>query len=259
MLTLYGHGGSQPSRAVWWTCLIKQLPFVMLDVRIDQFGPAGPLAKLNPTGQVPTIQDGDFVLYEMPAILGYLCDKHGWEDLYPRDLETRAYVNQYLHFHHNRTRHIMIELMAPHVVVAFLDYMKDRGIGELHERATHPEKLERGQAAVREIFRFIEGGYFRDGTTYLCANQPTIADIACYEEVAQLRWAGLFDFEEFPTLHRWLDAMARLPRHDTAHHYNITLGDIRTEPNTIERYLGANAAAAEALAEAGVEVRQLDA
>ena len=77
MLTLYGQGASQPSRAVWWACLVKALPFELCEVRIDQFGQDGPLAKLNPAGQVPTIQDGDFVLYEMPAILTYLANRHG--------------------------------------------------------------------------------------------------------------------------------------------------------------------------------------
>ena len=248
-------GASQPSRAVWWTCLIKELPFVVRDIPMDGLGPQGSLAALNPTGQVPTIEDGEFVLYEMPAILCYLCDKHGWEDLYPRDLRVRAYINQYLHFHHSRTRHIMAELMAPHVMVAFVDYMKARGKHGLLERTTHPDKLARGQAAVRQILRFIELGYFRGGTAYLCADWPTIADIACYEEVAQLAWAGLFDFGEFPKVGKWLVAMRRLPNHDTAHCYNVVLGDILAEPNTIERFLAALNAAAAALAEAGVEVR----
>lgn len=260
MLTLYGMGGSQPSRAVWWTCLIKDLPFEYRDVRLDQFGPAGPLAKLNPTGQVPTIEDGDFVLYEMPAILCYLCEKHGWDDLYPEAIETRAFINQYLHFHHNRTRHVMSELMAPHVTVAFLDHMRARAGGDngLVERATHPDKLKRGQAAVRDIFQMIELCYFRGDALYLCADQPTIADIACYEEVAQLRWANLFDFEEFPKLNRWLDAMARLPHHETAHKYNISLGDIATKPNTIKRFVAANAAAVDALAQAGVKIKPFE-
>ena len=258
MLTLYGCGASQPSRAVWWACLMQELPFELCDVRLDQFGPGGPLAALNPTGQVPTIQDGDFALYEMPAILAYLCRKHGWEGLYPRDAEIRAVVDQYLHFHHNRTRQLMMQLMAPHVVVAFLDFLKTRPEpGELVARATQPDKLERGQAAAREIFALIERGYFR-GTTYLCAEQPTIADIACYEEVAQLHWAGLFNFGEFPKLSRWLDAMTQLPHHETAHRYNIVLGDIATEPNTIERFLGASAAAVEALGAAGVKTRTLE-
>ena len=259
MLSVYGMGASQPSRAVWWLCLIKELPFQLYDVLTHAFGPDGPLIELNPTGQVPTIRDGDFALYEMPAILGYLCRKHGWEDFYPSDVETRAYIDQYLHFHHNRTRKVMVELMAPHVIVAFLDHMKtlDGSAHALVERANDPQKLERGQAAVSEIFRLIERGYFR-GTPYLCTDAPSIADIACYEELGQLRWARLFDFGAFPKLARWLDAMAKLPHHDTAHRYNVALGDIQTRPNSLVRYVSANAAAVDALEEAGVAIKTLD-
>ena len=255
MLTLHGTAGSQPTRAVWWTCLIKELPFVLKDTPMDGFGPEGSLAALNPTGQAPTVEDGEFVLYEMPAILCYLCDKHGWEDMYPPDLQVRAYINQYLHFHHNRTRRITMELMAPHVTVAFLEYLKARRNHALAERATHPDKLARGQAAVREILRFIELGYFRGGTAFLCADRPTIADVACYEEVAQLTWANLFDFAAFPTIRAWLETMRGLPHHDTAHRYNLVLGDICAQPNTIERFLEACGAATDALAKVGVEVQ----
>ncbi len=52
----------------------------------------------------------------------------------------------------------------------------------------------------------------------------------------------------FPKIRRWLGEMEQLPFHDEAHRYNTTLGDIRTKPNTIERFVEANAAAVEALA-----------
>jgi glutathione S-transferase len=75
-------------------------------------GASGRIAELNPTAQVPTVEDGDFALYEMPAILIFLCEKHRWQDLFPTDLETRARVQQYLHFHHGWTRRVTMELMS---------------------------------------------------------------------------------------------------------------------------------------------------
>lgn len=39
--------------------------------------------KLNPNGRIPTLVDGDFVIYETAAICQYLCDKHPEAKLVP--------------------------------------------------------------------------------------------------------------------------------------------------------------------------------
>jgi glutathione S-transferase len=51
---------------------------------------------LNPNGLVPTIQDGDFVLWESNTIVRYLAAKHGAGMLMPADLETRACAEQWM-------------------------------------------------------------------------------------------------------------------------------------------------------------------
>lgn len=268
-LIVFGAPASQPSRAVYWTCLLKQLPF---ELRQPDFFATGPseLARHNPKRQVPTIVDGDFALYEMPAILVYLCEKHGWDDLYPRDLAVRAVTNQYLHFHHSSTRLATLKLMAPHVTIAFPGFAErvgaggdgsdnaDRGMDESLSESIRlalaaPDKLERGQATLGKVAGMIETGYLRGDSAFLAGTPgATIADIACYEELAQLRWANLFDFAGYPKLTRWLSAMAELPFHEPAHRYNVVLGDIQTEANTMERFLEASAAGVAALEELGI-------
>ncbi len=44
---------------------------------------------MNPNALVPTLQDGDFVLWESNAIVRYLCAKYGNAALYPQDLPAR--------------------------------------------------------------------------------------------------------------------------------------------------------------------------
>jgi glutathione S-transferase len=44
---------------------------------------------MNPNGQVPVLQDGDFTLWESNVIVRYLCAKHSMGTLYPTDLQQR--------------------------------------------------------------------------------------------------------------------------------------------------------------------------
>src|SRR5262245_19677010 len=40
---------------------------------------------LNPNGKVPTLVDGDTVVWESNTILRYICNKQGRNDIYPTD------------------------------------------------------------------------------------------------------------------------------------------------------------------------------
>lgn len=51
---------------------------------------------LNPNGRVPTVEDGDFVLWESNAVMRYFCEKYNGEALYPADARQRADINRWL-------------------------------------------------------------------------------------------------------------------------------------------------------------------
>ncbi|MDR3472537.1 MAG: glutathione S-transferase family protein [Devosia sp.] len=51
--------------------------------------------KLNPNGKVPTLVDGDVVIWESRAINAYLASLHPERDLYPSDPARRAAVDQW--------------------------------------------------------------------------------------------------------------------------------------------------------------------
>ena len=64
---------------------------------------------LNPTGRIPTLVDGDFVLFESAAICLYLAEKHPEVSLIPQDVKQRAVFNQWLMY---LTSTLQTELMT---------------------------------------------------------------------------------------------------------------------------------------------------
>ncbi len=177
----------------------------------------------------------------MPAILCYLADKYSWGELYPRELRLRSKVNQYLHAHHCLTRLATLKLMAPHVLVVFggipsqnpLSYVNNSNIAQVMH-ADNP--LEEGRRIVNPVLEFIDDEYLGGHDFVAGSPEATIADIACYEELAQLEAANLMRFDDFPGLAAWVERIKQLPWHDPVHVYNQKLGDIVTEENTLARF-----------------------
>jgi glutathione S-transferase len=97
MLKLYMHPYSTYSRRVRIAMLEKNLPFesVVLDMAARKHREPEYLA-LNPYGRVPTLVDGDFVLFESTAILNYLEAKFPHPALVPTDLRGRALVDLHM-------------------------------------------------------------------------------------------------------------------------------------------------------------------
>jgi glutathione S-transferase len=93
-MKLYYHPVSTTSRPVVLFAAESGIPLDMQVVDLftgEHFKPE--YAPINPSRQVPVLEDGDFRLTESSAILKYLADKFD-SPAYPKDLKKRARVNE---------------------------------------------------------------------------------------------------------------------------------------------------------------------
>jgi glutathione S-transferase len=97
MLKIWGRKNSANVQKVMWAVGELGLPHQHTDLAGAVGGNREPsYLALNPNGLVPTIQDGDFVLWESNAVVRYLSAKYGAGTLASADVETRARADQWM-------------------------------------------------------------------------------------------------------------------------------------------------------------------
>jgi glutathione S-transferase len=96
MITVFGRNTSVNVQAVMWCIAELALDHERLDYGAS-FGKVDTLAyrAMNPNGLVPTIKDGDTVVWESAAIVRYLACKYGDEHFWPRDPDKRARLDMW--------------------------------------------------------------------------------------------------------------------------------------------------------------------
>jgi glutathione S-transferase len=96
-LTLYG--SIELSRSWWvaWICRELDIPFrnELTQIYTDPALKSPEYTSLNPNGLVPSIKDGEFVLWESMAINLYLAKKYGRGRLCPPNLEGESLAAQW--------------------------------------------------------------------------------------------------------------------------------------------------------------------
>ncbi len=179
MLTIWGRKNSSNVQKVLWCCAELDVPYERIDAGLA-FGKTDEpeYRAKNPNGLVPTIEDGDFVLWESNAILRYLAAKHG--KLYPQDLHAKADVDRWLDWQLGR--------LAPATGPAFFNLIRTPP-DQRDQNAI--DRSAKDSAAIMGILdRQLAGRRFIGGDAF------TVADIA--NGVLTYRWKYL-DIER-PTL-----------------------------------------------------------
>jgi len=175
-LKVYGMWGSTCTRAVIMTLeklglkKHKDYEFVFVNLKAGEHKGSSHLTK-QPFGQIPAIQDEDFILYESRAIARYLVStRDQTNDLYPsNDPKARALIDQWLSInqaHYSTVDGIVFNTLFAPIFGAKTDIARAT---KLFEKASETKE---GQEGVWVIMEKQLGK-----TKYLAGDKLTLADI----------------------------------------------------------------------------------
>jgi glutathione S-transferase len=145
---------------------------------------------INPSGKIPTLIDGEFVLSESNAILLYLAEAHGANRLWSSESKQRARIAQWLFWESAHWQPTLIAFLSQLVGHRLL-----------------PEKVPQLQsppdwssASVQPILKTLEASLSADA--FLTGSEPSIADFAVAGMTTYFR-AAAFPFQRFPKIAAW--------------------------------------------------------
>jgi glutathione S-transferase len=153
---------------------------------------------LNPNRKMPTLKDGEFVLWESNAILFYMAAKRPESGLWPSDLRGQAGVLRWLAW---ESAHWDAESCG---MVAFEKASKAvLGLG-----APDPAFIARGEQNFVRFAAVLDDQL--KGRAWLIGERPTIADFSIGAFVPSATRLGL-PVARFSEIGRWYERLAALP------------------------------------------------
>ncbi|XP_052799752.1 glutathione S-transferase theta-1-like [Mya arenaria] len=181
-LKLYADLRSQPSRAVYILLKANKIPFEF--VKVDLFAgehKQDKYTKINPSQQVPFIEDNGFTLGESAAILCYIAQKSEVADhWYPKDPKKRARVDEYLHWHHSTIRLNATTAFR----LQFFEALAGRPINQ--------EEVAKYKTGLANVITQL-GNSFLKGRSFLAGDDISVADLQALCELMQLDSLGQGD------------------------------------------------------------------
>jgi glutathione S-transferase len=154
-------------------------------------------ARLNPNMKVPTLVDGDTVLWEASAIMAYLCIKAG-SNMWPaHNPAEQVEVLRWLSWNDCHWAPAVAPFYFEHVVKSTF------GIG--------PPDTESLASAVRDFVRFAKVlDSHLAGRTHVACGRLTIADFQLASMATYWRVSNM-PLENSPNIVRWIDGLMKLP------------------------------------------------
>ena len=145
--------------------------------------------KINPNAKLPSLRDGDLVIWESNAILQYVASKQGNSEAYPLDLAQRADVDRWLFWECGSWFASCYVYMVENCVKPILDSEPDAAILAAEDENFH---------ALAAVLDAQLGK-----TPYVCGDAPTIADVAIASPMHLYGWQKL-PLENHSNIMRWM-------------------------------------------------------
>ena len=203
---------------VMWTVGELGLPYVRHDIG-GSFGgnDTADYLAMNPTGLIPTMRDGDFVLWESNAIVRYLCRRHDKRDvLLPETEEGYALADQWMDWHKTTLYPPCIDLIW--ALVRTEPAVRDaRRIADL-------------LAITENSLAVLEGQLAR--SSHVAGDRITMADIPLGTLVHRYRNLEI-ERRPFPHIDTWYRRLAERPAF--AEHVMVPFGQNPGEWYRLER------------------------
>ena len=195
MLKIWGRVTSSNVQKVLWCCDELGIEFERVDVGGPFGGNRDPeYLRLNPNGLVPTVKDGDLVMWESNTICRYLATTRGGERLYPKDPAARTHVERWMDWQ-------LSSVGAPMGVLLF-------GLVRTRPEQRDPAAIEAARVKAAASWQIVDEAL--EGRPYLAGAEPTLAEIVLGTLV--YRWHA-FPIERpaFANLKAWYERLRQRP------------------------------------------------
>jgi len=163
VITVWGRERGVCVKKVLWCLEELKLDFERVDAG-KQYGVIDTLEylKMNRNGLVPTLKDGDFVLWESNAIMRYLALQYGTPEFYPQGAKEHADVNRWLDW--------SMGALWGDISTAFVQLI----------RTPEPQRNHATlEAATKNLAKnWTIADEYLAGKTYITGDHFTIADVA---------------------------------------------------------------------------------
>lgn len=195
MLKIYGITHSRAFRPLW---LVHELGLDYEQVPLDYRGEALKTPEylaLNPNGRIPTLVDGDLVLWESMAITLYLARRYaGAGGLWPATVEGEGLTWQWSFW-------VMTEVERPLLSVLMHSRV-------LPEEKRDPAKVSRNLGILKGPFGVLDRAL--NGRQYLVGDAFTVADLNVASVLSWCKPARI-RLQQYPDLEAWLERCLARP------------------------------------------------